>query len=242
MSLLTAGSAFAQTQPAAPKPARLEPPGRGGNIIKTIQRKNFLKVKRFELGGFVGGETIDPFIRHWVGGITGAYHFTEVFALEGLIGASPYLGDADLKDLTVELAQTASVKPRSSKMRYYGSADLMFSPLYGKMAFLSNRIINFDLYFMTGMGVVNTRDLDEDYAGNPIEFPTTYQSHFATNFGFGFRAAFNRWMALRLEGREYFYIESVTIGDQTYSQEVLNLKYYFIAQAGLSFFFPTTLH
>ena len=242
-----------ETQKAAPvyHPISYEP----GQLIKTIQRKNFLKAHRFELTAFGGGETIDPFINHWVGGLNGTYHVTEVFAFEGLLAYSPFISniaasifgmpitnyDLDLKDLTIELKETASVAPRSSKMRYYGHAGVVYSPLYGKFAFMSRKIVNFDIYFMSGCGFVRTTDIAADVADESQQSDTVDQTHFATNFGFGFRVAFNRWMAIRLDGREYFYIESVTAGDSpAYAEELLSLKYYFIVQTGLSFFFPTT--
>ncbi len=224
-------------------------------LIKTIQRKNFLKAHRFELTVFGGGETIDPFINHWVGGVNGTYHLTEVFAVEWLAAYSPFISkiaamfsdfpansyDLDLTDLTIELKETASVAPRSSKMRYYGHAGVVYSPLYGKFAFMSRKIVNFDIYFISGCGFVRTLDIAADVAEETQLSETANQTHFATNFGFGFRVAFNRWMAIRLDGREYFYIESVTAGDNpAYAEELLSLKYYFIVQTGLSFFFPTS--
>ncbi len=236
------------------------PPPRGdfydpGQLIKTIQRKNFLKAHRFELTAFAGGETIDPFINHWVGGLNGTYHVTEVFAFEGLVAYSPFISnianmffgaditnyELDLKDLTIELKETASVTPRSSKMLYYGHAGVVYSPLYGKFAFMSRKIVNFDIYFTSGCGFVRTQDLAADTTTETLQSDTVFQTHFATNFGGGFRVAFNRWMAIRLDGREYFYVESVTTGENpAYAEELLSLKYYFIVQTGLSFFFPTT--
>ncbi len=226
------------------------PDNQGGQIIKIIQKKNFLKAHRLELTGFLGGETINPFVRHYVGGLNATYHFTEVFAVELVGGYSPSLAaiasrftDAawaeslDEKDLSLYLQEEAGVRPSTTKMGFYTHTGVVFSPLYGKFAFLGERTINFDIYFLSGFGLVHTKDLDKDDLGNPVIYPTTDQWHFASNVGFGFRAAFNKWMALRLEGREYIFIESVTAEDQ----ENLNLIYYFMVQAGLSVFFPTSL-
>ncbi len=249
---VVAGEVSPEQSPVAPARIRSY---EEGQLIKTIQRKNFLKAHRFELTAFAGGETIDPFINHWVGGLNGTYHVTEVFAFEGVLAYSPFISniagsifgtpvtnyDLDLKDLTLELKETASVTPRSSKMRFYGHTGVVYSPLYGKFAFMSRKIVNFDIYFMSGFGFVRTMDLAADVSDDTMVSDTVHQTHFATDFGFGFRVAFNRWMAIRLDGREYFYIESVTTGDNpAYAEELLSLKYYFIVQTGLSFFFPTT--
>jgi outer membrane beta-barrel protein len=221
-------------------------------LVKTVQKKNFLKAGRAEGTIYFGNETINPFVRHWVVGVNGTVHLTEVFALEAVMGYSPSLrtigekmfgesprtSDLDLRYLTVELENEGTVRPSTTKMRYYGHVGPVFSPLYGKFAFNGKNIVNFDIYFNSGLGFVRTQDLDENYLGEQITFPeTTDQFHFATNLGFGFRGAFNKNVAFRLEGREYFFIEAVTIGNEEYSQQALNLVYYFMAQAGLSFFF-----
>lgn len=219
--------------------------------VKTIQRKTFLKAKRFEFTPYLGTETVDIFMHHYVAGVSGTYHLTEVFAVEGLVAFSPSLtnigkalnmpdaNNFDLKDLTIELAEGASVKPISSKIGAYGGAAMVFSPFYGKLAFLSRNIVAFDLYFMFGPGFIQTQDRDSSYDSGGTPFSTTDETHLTSHFGFGFRAAFNDWMALKIEGREYIYIENVTRGEVAGSEDTA-VKYYFMTQAGLSFFFGQT--
>lgn len=220
------------------------------NSIKTIQRKNFLKVKRLELSPYLGTETVDIFMHHYALGVTGTYHLTEVFAIEGLLGWSPSLSDIglalnmpdaknfDLKDLTEELAENASVKPISSKIGAYGGVGMVFSPFYGKLAWMSKDIVNFDLYFMFGPGFMRTKDRDYSYDTGSAAFEaTTNQTHATSHFGFGFRAAFNDRMAFKVEGREYIYVETLTRGDDPAAQDTA-VKYYFMTQAGVSLFFP----
>jgi Ni/Co efflux regulator RcnB len=51
-------------------------------LIKTLQRKNFLKIGRFEVGPHLGFVTNDPFINRYLIGANAGYHITEVFGLE----------------------------------------------------------------------------------------------------------------------------------------------------------------
>lgn len=229
-----------------------ETTGPGGLVtdspIKIIQRKDFMKVGRLEGSFFLGAEAIDSFTRNFVGGVSGTYHLTEVFAVEGLLGYSPSLSalgsslgweDADsldLRELSLELQESASLTPINSKIGLYGNVGLVYSPFYGKYAWLSRDIVNFDLYFMFGPGFIRTHDRDasdSDDSGVTAPFPTTDQTHLASQFGFGFRAALSPQVALKIEGREYIHIESLVKSDS----ESTAAKYYFMTQAALSFFF-----
>lgn len=227
-------------------------------VIKTIQAKNFLKAKRFEFSAYGGGLTNDPFLKRWVGGVAGTYHLTEIFSIEGAFSASPNLGEQDNRQLTDELVTEYAAGPNVSKVAQQGTLNLVFSPLYGKFAFMRSSIVNFDLYLTAGAGVSRTIDQREegdfycdgtrkadDESGNsnvpeqltPQEINALCELHFTTTYGFGFRGAFNEWMAIRVDGRSYTYIENVV----TDYEESLEMKSNFIAQVGLSFFFPTAL-
>ena len=202
-------------------------------IIKTLQRKNFLKLGRVEWttgGAFVSN---DPFLNRYIFGTGFAYHLTEIFAMELNLGFSPDLGDADWKPLTDQLVNNNHVSPDISKLTYFGNATFAFSPIYGKAAVLGRNIINFDIFGAFGMGATRTVDDLEalQKVGDPVAEATQYQIHPTTNFGGGLRIIFNESTALRFEGRSLIYIETV---DST----TLEMKNNFIVQGGLSLFFP----
>lgn len=258
VALSLTGSSALAAAPAGDAPAkglRLEPPPAvaatsTSSPVKVIQRKNFLKVKRLEISPFVGSEMLDAFMSHYVLGGSATYHFTEVFAAELLVGYSPSLSSIggalgvekadtlDLKDITLELEASANARPVTSKLGAYGSLDMVFSPVYGKLAWMGKRIINFDFIFMAGLGLLQTHDQSTEAieeAPNPVVAQALQdQTSLASNFGFGFRAAFSPSMAFKVEGREYLYVESVYANDYV----VQSRNYFFMAQAGLSFFFP----
>jgi len=202
-------------------------------IIKTLQRKNFLKLGRVEWTtgpAFVGN---DPFLNRYIVGSGLAYHLTEIFAMELNLGFSPDLGEADWKPLTDQLVNNNHVSPDISKLTYFGNATFAFSPIYGKAAVLGRNIINFDIFGAFGMGATRTVDDLEalQKVGDPVAEATQYQVHPTTNFGGGLRIIFNESTAVRIEGRSLIYIETV---DST----TLEMKNNFIVQTGLSLFFP----
>lgn len=208
-------------------------------LIKVIQRKNFLKSGRGEITPFLGFVTNDPFVQRYIGGINAGFHFTEVFSLEGAFAYAPalakdeedLLGSKDVKSDYFLLINKYSADVDISRITLYGNLDVAISPLYGKINFMGNKIINFDLFIVAGGGWTNTRDTIPK--GEVVD--EKYQWHYTSNFGFGVRAAFNRWMAIRFDGRSYIYIEAVQSGTVN-----LEMKNNFIAQLGCSFFIPTT--
>jgi outer membrane beta-barrel protein len=205
---------------------------RSRKIIKTIQKKNFLKLGRFEATPGVAFVTNDPFLNRYIVGMGLGYHATEIFEIEANFGFSPNLGEADWKPLTSQLVNNNHVSPDLSPLTVFGNAMFLYSPIYGKVA-VGQRIIPFDIFGAFGMGMVMTNDDLEalQQEGEEYAEATANQVHPTTNFGGGLRVVLGESLALRIEGRSLVYIETV-------SSTTLEMKNNFILQAGVSFFFP----
>lgn len=202
-------------------------------IIKTLQRKTFLKIGRYEAAPHVGFVTNDPFINRYLLGASFAYHVTEVFAIEAMGSFSPDFGEGDYKAVTQQLIHENRVSPDISKINYYGNVNFQFSPIYGKVAVTGGRIVNFDIFGAFGTGIVHTTDDLEalQCPGDPLCEATKAQIHPTTNFGGGVRVIFNENLAFRLEGRSLVYIETI-------ASTTLEMKNNFMMLASMSFFFP----
>jgi len=202
-------------------------------IIKTIERKNFLKLGRWEVAPHVAFVANDPFLSRYIVGASVGYNITEIFALELSGDFSPDLGNADWKPLTKQLVDENHVSPDISKLTFFGAATFQFSPIYGKVAIVGRDIINFDIFGNFGMGATRTADDLEalQKVGDPRAMATQFQIHPTTNFGGGLRIIFSQNVAARFEGRSLVYIETV---DST----TLEMKNNFIVQGSVSFFFP----
>ena len=202
-------------------------------LIKTIQRKNFLKLGRFEAAPFAGFVTNDPFINRYLAGVGLAYHATEIFAVEAVLGYAPDLGTADWKPLTEQLVNKNKVSPDISKLTLFTHVGFQFSPIYGKVAISGQNIVNFDIFGAFGMGGTLTQD-DLDALGDSTSDEaqaTANQFHPTTNIGGGARIVLNENLALRVEGRSMIYIETI-------SSTTLEMKNNFLLLASISFFFP----
>jgi outer membrane beta-barrel protein len=206
------------------------PPNR---TIKMIQKKDFMKIGRFEATPSVGFVTNDPFLNRYIAGVRLGYHLTEIFAIEGELSYSPDLGETDWKPLTTQLVNENNVSPDISKLTLVSNATFQFSPIYGKVALGGGNIIHFDIYGAFGMGVTQTRDdlraLQAE--GDPIAMATEVQLQPTTNFGGGVRVVFNETLAVRVDGRSLVYIETV-------NSTTLEMKNNFVLSGGVGFFFP----
>lgn len=205
-------------------------------IIKTIQKKNFMKIHRYEVGPSLGFVANDPFLNRYIVGGVFDYHVTELFAAEIQLGYAPILGeggaeDPDWKGLSKQLLARNSVSPDISKLTAHGSLALAFSPIYGKAA-VGRKIIAFDIFGYFGLGVTATQDdlvaLQND---GPEAVATQSQVHPTTIIGGGARVAFSESVAARVESKSMSYIETV-------NSTTLEMKNNFIVQANVSFFFP----
>ncbi len=203
-------------------------------LIKTLQRKTFLKLGRVEVGPHLGAVVNDPFLNRYIIGASAGYHLTEVFSLELDLGFSPDLGDeVDWKPLTHQLVDNNHVSPDISKLSYYADVTFGFSPIYGKVA-IGRKIINFDIFGNFGAGVARTADDLDALQADPGDVraeASAEQFHPTTNLGGGLRIIFNPNLALRLEGRSLVYIETV-------QSTTLEMKNNLLLQGTVTFFFP----
>jgi outer membrane beta-barrel protein len=212
----------------------VEDDGGKKRLIKTIQRKNFSKMGRWEASPHVAFVANDPFLNRYIVGTGINYNLTEIFAVEMTMDFSPDLGDTDWKPLTKQLIEENHVSPDISKLTYFGSATFLFSPVYGKVAVVGRNIINFDIFAAFGMGMTRTSDdleaLDTE-ATDDRAVATQHQMHPTTNFGGGARIIFDENIAFRIEGRSLVYIEAV-------NATTLEMKNNLLIQGAVSIFFP----
>ena len=215
-----------------------EPTEQRRSVIMTIQKKNFLKVGRFEAGPTMGAVVNDPFLNRFILGGVLDYHFTEVFGVELQVAYAPIFGtggenDPDWKELSKQLREMNSVAPDISKLTLNTSFSFLFSPIYGKAA-IFRTILIFDIFGNFGAGIVQTSDdlvalgADEN---DEEAIATQNQWHPTTIIGGGIRIAFNRTVTVRVEGKSMTYIEVI-------NSSTLEMKNNFILQGGATFFFP----
>jgi outer membrane beta-barrel protein len=192
-----------------------------GDKVKAVQRKGFIKAHRFEIAPQLSLSVNDPFYQKFGGGLRVAYSLHDSFAL-ALRGTyfTPYRTDAVREGKLAYQSQLLS-------SQLYGLAMVngIWSPVYGKASFLGKNIIHFDLFLSAGFGLVWTAT---------SLAPRNEGPHLATDFGGGVRFYPKEWLAFELGMNTTLY------PDQPIKSVPGTVQKVFVANVGLSFFFPTT--
>jgi outer membrane beta-barrel protein len=183
--------------------------------IKAVSRKVFLKEGRFELMPAVAVTTNDPFFRTWSIAGRGAYHLNDSFSLEiGGAYVPPYFVEK-LPPLDI-LRDTGRLINIDSTLYGLADAGITFSPVYGKVAILSDAIIHFDTFVSAGVGAVF--DTGADFA------------HPTMDVGVGLRVFLLRWLVVRSDLRDYVYPQD--------ARNISTLQNLLVFSLGVGFYFP----
>jgi outer membrane beta-barrel protein len=160
----------------------------------------------------------------------------------------------DLKDLTHTLVGIA--REGSGDVEFQQPVDKMvlgatvaarWAPVYGKINLLGERILNFDLYGTAGMGLLT---VDKYYAVYDDDAPegvvptklevVEVKPVLPLNLGIGMDFFLSSSVALKIDARNYLYIDSKPDYDPDPGNQVTENRLYnnFVASAGVSVFFP----
>ncbi len=183
--------------------------------IKAVSRKVFLKENRFELQPAVMVTTNDPFKRTWSLAGRVAYHLNDAFAFE--VGGA-YVPPFFVEKLAPldQLRQQQRLINADADVIGLADAGITFSPVYGKLAVLSDAIIHFDAFAIAGAGAVFDTNKD------PV--------HPTMDIGAGLRVFLLRWLVVRTDLRDYIYPQD--------RQSISTLQNLLLFSMGVGFYFP----
>ena len=205
-----------------------------GDKVKAVQRKGFMKRGRFEVAPVFAFTVNDAFYQKFGAGLRLAYNLHDSFglALRGVTYRKPELSSPG----SWQPAPIRTDNARAGKIAFGGQLlssqiydqlmlDRIWSPVYGKVSFLQKQIIHFDLFLSAGFGLVWTAT---------TEPPRNEDPHIATDFGGGVRFYPKEWLAFELGMTATLY------PDRPIASLPATVQKVFVANVGLSFFFPTT--
>lgn len=224
----------------------------GKKPYNVVQNRFFLKANRFEIAPVLGYIPNNPFVKRYIGGVLGAYHFSETFAAEGAFMYAPDLGGSDLKDLTATLVQIANNQSSGSKFRQPLEKMIMgatfaarWAPVYGKINLIGERVLNFDFYGVAGLGMLS---INEYYATYDNQAPTgavpvkisesEKKVKVPVNLGVGMDFFVSSSVAVKLDARSYLYVDTKPQYDPNVPVTESRIYNNFVASTGVSIFFP----
>lgn len=166
--------------------------------VRVVQRRLHAKDSRHEVTAFGGIIPNDPFLFYYMAGARYGYFASESFSLE-LTYAKPFLKDTDLGSFLEDTFPKIDDVQENDRFQHMAHADLVWTPFYGKMAFLSTKLIHFDLGMFLGAGWLNTQYLNKETAVS--ETRHTIEG----NVGAGFRFHIMDYFTLRFDVHQYFF-------------------------------------
>lgn len=204
----------AEAKETEPQGADEEPGKRKlSDRIKSVERKAFLKKSRVEIFPQFGLSLNDPFFQHMIAGAAVGFHVADSLSFE-LRGGAVF---ASIKSSAIRFirTETDSLLKNPPELKFHADLDVLWAPIYGKIALFSEGIIHFDTYITAGPGIFGT-----DAGLAP-----------ALNFGVGQRYFITDWLVARLEVRDYVFLDN--------RNDESNMRQNIVLGFALSGFFPT---
>ncbi len=158
----------------------LENPG----TVSAVQDRLYRLNHELTLG--VGVLPADAYYKGYFAGLSYTYHFTDSFAWQVGRGAYSYNVETGLRR---QLERDFGVAPTATafedEVQWMVGSDLVWSPLYGKMAFLNRSVLHFQTFLLGGATVFK---LNRDGGFRP-----------ALNVGLGVRFYKSQTVSFRLD-------------------------------------------
>lgn len=168
---------------SAEEPAEGIGQGEAPRVVEPVVERRAVKVARIdtenvEVGAFYGALSVEDFGTNPVYGVRAAYHVTEDFFLEGMVGRST-AGETSFETLGGNIQLLSG----SERQFTFYSLSLGYNFLPGEVYLGRNRAMNSSLYLLGGIG--STR-----FGGD---------QRFTVNFGAGYRVLPTDWLAIHLD-------------------------------------------
>jgi len=210
------------------------------NKIEPVSGDLYAKAGRFEITPTANISFNDPFYNKYLFGLKVGYHFSEFFSLHAFFSGGP---SSPTGSTTICSANTTPACQSASNVQLYqlpgkigmmGGVEVGFSPVYGKLNLVAEQALHFDVSLLGGADYVSFQKALDATSAAAVPAGSTPPNATALGFhvGAGVRLFLARFMALRLELKDYFY--SAEIGNQSKNQ----LQVQAMAELGLSFFLP----
>jgi outer membrane beta-barrel protein len=187
--------------------------------VKAVQRKGFLRRHRLQLTALVSPTLNDAFFQKYAFGGRLAYWLEDGFAV-AVSGNYFATARTDYVRLGARAFQSQLLASQ-----LYGNAMVegVWSPIYGKAAWLGSSIVHFDVFLLAGLGAAWSATSTA---------PRNEGAHLAADFGGGIRFYPNAWLALEIG------VSATLYPDQKDKAVPATIQNVVMAGAGVSFFFP----
>lgn len=168
----------------------LENPG----SVTAVQDRAYRMNHELTLG--VGMLPLDAFYKGFFGQVGYTYHFTDSFAWQVGRGTYSYNLNTGLRE---QLQRDFGVQPTAfDEVNWMVGSDLVWSPLYGKIAVVNRWVQHFEISLVAGLSVLQLT-LAQSSSGTPGALAALGNFRPGLNLGFGVRLFSTKNISFRLD-------------------------------------------
>lgn len=209
--------------------------------IPPVSGQLYRKAGRLELTLSGNLSLNDAFFTKYFGGAKLGYHFTESVsaAVYASTGMTSRTGSAVVCTAAAGCSDATETQLRQvpGRIRSIAGIEGAWSPVYGKLNVLAEKVAHFDLSLLVGADAISHEEVlsraDADrlaLSGGEPAAKTTFGGH----VGIGARLFLAEWLAAHLEVRDYLY--SVKVPNNGSGGDLQNQLF---TELGFSIFLPT---
>jgi|694.fasta_scaffold81158_3 outer membrane beta-barrel protein len=195
-----------------------------------VRNKIYYKPGKFELAATAGLMPYDDVNDHYFVGGKLTWHLGDHWGWEILDAQKAF---SSVTSWTNNLIATnSSAKLQTAQLRYLGTSNIIFSPLYGKIRVFGSSLVYFDTYLVAGAGLAGTETLQiSNSGGSAVTSSLRTGLDPVVDFGLGFKFFLNQSMGLVLDLRDYL------VFSETYGKKSPKSNYSVFV--GVNFFIPS---
>jgi outer membrane beta-barrel protein len=164
--------------------------------VQVLQKRTYRKETRWEFELMSGIIPNDEFTAYIPLGGRLDYFFAEDFGAE-LWGSYLLRVPSDLKDFLEQNFNQSLLVELPQQLQWLGGANFLWSPIHGKIGFLTSKLTHFDAHLAFGVGAVGTTVTKLQRNESKVDV--------AGNVGLGLRFFLSESTALRFDYRQFFY-------------------------------------
>lgn len=164
--------------------------------IATLQKRLYRKEDRHEFSLSFGVIPNDEFFSYYPVGARWDYFFAEDFGVEAS-GSYLIRVASELEDFLESNFNQSLLVDVPQSLQWVAGANFLWSPIHGKIGFLTDKLAHFDAHLAFGVGAIGTtvRQLGTEKGKVDI----------SGNLGVGMRFYLSEDISMRFDYRQYFY-------------------------------------
>ena len=167
--------------------------------VKVVQRRSFTKDGKIDVTLSSGIVPNDDFLVYYLVGLQGAYNFAESFSVE-----LSFYKAFDQESGLGEFLKNSDIGLKDAQIRefiqFFGNLSVLWSPIYGKISLLGQKLSHFGVYTGLGIGMMMTEGYD-----SPLNPVLQSKAKPQVNAIAGFRWHLTQQFSLKTEYRHYFF-------------------------------------